>query len=324
MHSLKYKILLLTLIPLTLVLLIIGTLSVYNKSENESKLLLERLSSYRYLLESGDLTFETSANKDKLKSLIGEKIEFSEIIKEDYTVIYSSENNSTPLFTQEEKSDIDEAFQGIETIKDTKINGKNLLEVISPIIVNGRVVAVIHQGISNEDSSHRVLNFTLFIVILNVAGILISFTSIFILLNNIVLKNIFKLKNASLEIQKGNLDIKNDIVSKDEIGQLANVFNEMTTKLKESYTILEVKIKERTKELEEERGSLEEKVKERTKELEDLKISLEKNIEERTRNLNDKLSELERLNKLMIDRELRMIDLKRENQDLKTKLGLND
>lgn len=317
MHSLKYKIILLTLIPLTLVLLIIGSLSVYNKSENESKLLLERLNSYRYLLESGDLTFETSADKNKLKALIGEKIVFSEIIRDDYTVIYSSENSSTPLFTQEEKSDIDEAFHGVETIREGDMHGEQLLCVISPIVVNGRVVAVIHQGISNEDSSYRVLTFTLFILIINIAGILIIFVSVFALLNTVVLKNIFKLKESSLEIQKGNLDVKNDIVSKDEIGQLAIVFNEMTTKLKESYTVLEVKIKERTRELEEERGSLEEKVKERTKELEDLKNGLELMVEERTKKLNDKLEELERINKLMINRELKMIELKKEIDSLK-------
>jgi len=251
MNSLKYKILLLTLIPLSLVLFTIGILSVHNKNINERDLLLERLNSYHYLLESGDLTFETSADKDKLKALLGETIEFSEIISRDYSVIYSSENSAVPLITAEEKLDIDEAFYGTKTIKNNFVdaNGKSMLVVISPLVVNDRVVAVIHQGISNEDSSLRVREYGFFVLVLTLSGMLICFILIFILLNIVVLKNIFKLKNSALEIQKGNLNIKNDIVSNDEIGQLATVFNDMTSKLEESYSSLENKIQERTKEL---------------------------------------------------------------------------
>lgn len=237
MYSLKYKILLLTLIPLSLVLFTIGALSIFNKSNSERDLLLERLSSYQYLLESGDLTFETSADKSKLKALLGEKIEYSEIISRDYSVIYSSENSAVSLISEEDKTDVDEAFSGIETIKNNFVNisGKSLLVVISPLIVNDRVVAVIHQGISNEDSSARIREYAIDVLVLTLAGIIVCFISIFILLNIVILRNIFKLKNATLEVQKGNLNIKNDVISRDEIGQLGMAFNEMTSRLKESY-----------------------------------------------------------------------------------------
>jgi two-component system nitrate/nitrite sensor histidine kinase NarX len=89
-------------------------------------------------------------------------------------------------------------------------------------------------------------------------------------------KPIEVLVGATKKIRDGDLSVKTEIRSSDEIGQLGIAFDEMTIKLKKSYGVLETKIKERTRELEEERGSLEEKVQERTKELEDLKISLEK------------------------------------------------
>jgi signal transduction histidine kinase len=70
-------------------------------------------------------------------------------------------------------------------------------------------------------------------------------------------KPIIILHKASIEIGKGNLDKKIDIVSKDEIGQLAISFNEMTSdlkKFKETLLVhsseLENKVKERTSELE--------------------------------------------------------------------------
>ncbi len=99
-----------------------------------------------------------------------------------------------------------------------------------------------------------------------------------------------KLRDAAIEIGKGNLDTKIEVKTKDEIGELANAFGQMTGDLKKSRN-----------ELEEYSKTLEEKVKERTKELE------------------VKNTELERMNKLMVGRELRMIELKKEIAALREK-----
>lgn len=57
---------------------------------------------------------------------------------------------------------------------------------------------------------------------------------------------IIKLKDAADKIGKGELETKIQIGSKDEIGDLAQVFNDMTCKLKEARTILEEKVSGRT------------------------------------------------------------------------------
>ena len=67
--------------------------------------------------------------------------------------------------------------------------------------------------------------------------VIFSLTGIFILLNIVVLSRrltrpINTLLDASIEIGRGNLEKKIDIVSKDEIGQLAISFNKMTSDLK--------------------------------------------------------------------------------------------
>src|SRR4030042_7056186 len=59
------------------------------------------------------------------------------------------------------------------------------------------------------------------------------------------------------EISKGNLDYAVKVNSQDEIGDLAIAFNDMTLKLKQSYTILEQKVEERTRELAEAKQQLE-------------------------------------------------------------------
>jgi methyl-accepting chemotaxis protein len=45
---------------------------------------------------------------------------------------------------------------------------------------------------------------------------------------------IIKLRDTAIEVGKGNLDVQTDIKSKDEIGELASAFNDMTKKLKQS------------------------------------------------------------------------------------------
>lgn len=142
---------------------------------------------------------------------------------------------------------------------------------------------------------------------------------VLIALRMIFLRPLADIVIAVKEITSGDLTKKIKVRSKDELGQLGLAFNEMTTKLKDSYEVLETKIASRTKELEEERGSLEKKVEERTSELEGLKSGLEKTVSERTATLNSKVLELEKMNDLMVGREIKMAELKKELKELKEK-----
>jgi len=61
---------------------------------------------------------------------------------------------------------------------------------------------------------------------------------------------LFRLKEASEKISTGDLNQRLEIKSKDEVGELANSFNQMVIDLKESRENIEAKVKERTEELE--------------------------------------------------------------------------
>ncbi|MDP3093786.1 MAG: hypothetical protein Q8N16_03410 [bacterium] len=71
------------------------------------------------------------------------------------------------------------------------------------------------------------------------------------------------------------------------------------------------------------KSALEAKVAERTKELKELSESLDQQVKEKTEKLEDKIEELERFNKLVIGRELKMVELKEEIESLKTELKKN-
>jgi len=196
------------------------------------------------------------------------------------------------------------------------VNGVDYTEVVVPISTTGSHLFSVRYLLSNSSLSTKMSSIYKQLTILFL--VLVILTAIMSIVFTIKLvEPVVTLTKTVAKIQEGNLDVKSDIKTEDEIGLLAKTFNEMTAKLKESYTILEEKVKQRTIELETERGSLETKVKERTSELQQLKDSLEETVSDRTKTLAEKIDELERLNKLMVGRELKMIELKEELDKLR-------
>ncbi len=96
-------------------------------------------------------------------------------------------------------------------------------------------------------------------------------------------KPLKKLNKYAREISEGNLNIKADINTADEIGSLADSFNKMATSLKKHTQNLEAQVNERTKEMQE------------------------------------KVDELERFKKVTVGRELRMVELKKQIKKLQDK-----
>ena len=78
-------------------------------------------------------------------------------------------------------------------------------------------------------------------------------------------KPVTKLAQTTQAIAQGDFSLRVDIATDDEIGELAASFNNMAGKLKESYTDLEEKVKERTAKLSSANAKLEEEVAERKK-----------------------------------------------------------
>lgn len=75
--------------------------------------------------------------------------------------------------------------------------------------------------------------------------------------------------------------------------------------------------KEKNEELEKRKLELEKRVAERTRELQQLTESLEEKVKQRTQELADKVEELEKFQKISIGRELRMVELKKEIEELR-------
>ena len=139
-------------------------------------------------------------------------------------------------------------------------------------------------------------------------GLLFTILIIFLILR-IIVDPLKKMTVACEEVRKGNLDVKIPVVSKTEIGELAETFNEMIKDLRESHTALE-----------EARAVLEIKVKARTRELRELAEGLEEEVKRRTKEIQERMAELEKFQRLAVGRELKMVELKKEIKKLEEEL----
>jgi HAMP domain-containing protein len=289
--SIKFKVLIFTLFPLVVILLCIGILAVINKLESEQNLVVDRLSTYRSLLESGTLSFESLKDMEKLEVLLDEKVLHAEIIKKDRSVSYQTNTDTPEIRDQHLSPSIDEAFLGVETIEQIEEDGNQLLLFVTPLIVNNKVVGVLRIDLSNDQITARVTQFTLFIFILVIVGILVCYFLITALLTSSIIKNIEDLKIAATNIEQGDLETPVTSPSHDEIGELAETLEQMRKEVKNS-----------------------------RKQLESANKNLESQVQDRTAQLKTKLDELESLNRFMVDREVKMVELKRELEELRQKI----
>ena len=129
---------------------------------------------------------------------------------------------------------------------------------------------------------------------------LIAIIFLLIFLVRKITNKLSRLGQIAKEIAGGKFDIKleeKEYTVNDETGVLARAFNEMAIKLSSLYRDMDKKVKDRTAELEE-----------KNKQLEASDAELKKS-----------LPTLERTNKLMVDRELKMKEMKKRIEELEGK-----
>src|SRR4030042_2707460 len=131
------------------------------------------------------------------------------------------------------------------------IDPRNAYLITHPIQSrDGQNLGTLHLGLSFSQVEEQMfeLKRDILFVALGVIGIGFLLTLIF---TRILLKPIEELASATEKIAGGNLSQTVQIRSRDEIGDLARAFNQMTLQLKDSRNDLEKKVEERTHRLEE-------------------------------------------------------------------------
>lgn len=114
-----------------------------------------------------------------------------------------------------------------------RING-SLLTIISPVNISGKIVGTYEIIISMYPQvvSHDVQ--IQLIIVISFISIFVLIFSLLLLLRRAIVNPIIRFRDTAKVFGKGNLDARIDINSKDELGDLAQAFNQMARDLKES------------------------------------------------------------------------------------------
>ncbi|MBN1792234.1 HAMP domain-containing protein [Candidatus Woesearchaeota archaeon] len=286
------KIFLFTLVPIVLVLVFISLLTIQNKANTEQTLMENRIASFVGLLESGELSFESIKDKALLENLFQEKVIHAKLIDREQNIAYSTQTAGDEFSSDDEADLVNQALAGYKVAYTRQDKGSTTFEWYYPILVDKRVIGVFNAELSYERSNERIRQYALFILFLDLVGVIVSLGFIYLLINRSLISNIEKLKEATEELSKGNLDYKTDIRSRDELEELGFFFNRMGKDLNVSRLKLEGYSKE-----------------------------LEVKVQERTRELQGKNEELEKFNKLAIGRELKLVKMKDKITELEAQLS---
>jgi PAS domain S-box-containing protein len=136
-------------------------------------------------------------------------------------------------------------------------NGNQVTQIVVPLSEagGGHILSMLYL-ISNNSLNQR-MNEVYLQIALTVIPIMFLVILLTIPYTVAFTRPIIKLTGAAEKLRTGNFDVQVEIKSKDEIGTLASVFNQMAAKLKGYYGELEDKVKERTQELEKAKTDLE-------------------------------------------------------------------
>lgn len=130
---------------------------------------------------------------------------------------------------------LEKALTG-ETVYETFESTRPHLRMITmPILENGRVVSIVQVGSSLEDFEET-MNRLLIIMIISIFTSIIVTIVVGYFMAKKALRPVDQIRRAAVKISSSNLDERIDIKGrKDELGRLAETFNAMIARLKDSF-----------------------------------------------------------------------------------------
>ncbi len=238
------------------------------------KKILERNTEFDTSFGSFQTTLLTEEGQGLVDDVLNNKEMYDALVEEIITMVRNGDFESAREIVYGEGNDIRTQIEAdFERIIEIKIEK-----------------AAITQS-ENESTTSRS---SLIMFILVIGGVILSIIS-GVFISNMIKKPIKKLVKASEEIAKGNLDIQIDVVSKDEMGELADSFRDMTGKINEVMTNINAaseQVAAGSRQVSDSSMSLSEGATEQASSIEELTASIEE-ISSQTRNNAEKAEKAE-------------------------------
>jgi len=226
-----------------LALVIMGALGTFLASSTRSS----QLDNLRSQLESearitaeaslpGFLSQDEAGSLDALAKKLGEDITARvTIIARDGTVLGDSEEDPASMENHADRPEVINALNsGLgESTRYSITLGQRMMYVAVPIYYEGEVLGVARVSLPLDAVESAVQRVTVSIIIaMAVATVLVILAAW--LISRLTTRPIRKLTTASRRISSGELGQKIAIEARDEVGELAHAFNEMSSRLKET------------------------------------------------------------------------------------------
>lgn len=235
-HSMKInkisnKIALYTLIPFIIVLIFISSITIINEFQSEKELIMNRIDNYVNLLESGGVSYQSIANKNEIKEIIGVNVISSGIVDRECEILYATET-----FDENHNSGGSEFIETSLEGYVVSYTEDNIFNYFSPLIIKNKVAGVMILSIPSDQMNTNAQNYIYFIAFLNIVGVFIAYILIKIFSNRSIVDKIVKLEEVSKRIKDGDYQkkIDNELLQiNDEIGNLAKSFEVMRESINE-------------------------------------------------------------------------------------------
>lgn len=206
-------------------------------------------------------------------------------------------------------------------IQDFKLNEINHLNAIknnfadinTETIKISRSIGEELNDIMKRQINSEIASFAIIFIVFIVGGLFVA------IVTSGIIKSINRLSQTARKVSGGDFSQRAEIESRDELGYLARVFNDMLDNLNRSHLQLEKsddKLRSANQELGALTLSLEARIQERTKGLEEIKKSLESDAKAKVAELRKRVEELEKFKQLTVNRELKMTELKKRIAEL--------
>jgi len=188
-----------------------------------------------YLLEKNDLLL-TALVRDAVKN--NERLRYALVVDNEGIIL--AHNDVFRLFREfTPPQNVLQTWEneGIKTQFYLSLDGEKIYDLSFPVAIKGEKLGMVHLGISRT-SIDKLISSTRRAIFLIAIGVYLAGIAGFMLIVSFLLRPMRKISLGIAALGEGKLDQKISVETKDEFGQIAQAFNEMTVKFRQAQSSL--------------------------------------------------------------------------------------